>query len=274
MKRISLGLVVSTFALVLAVGVAPAGAQAAPAGVHAKAGGNGNGNGKHAGPPLLNDNKGKILPSATLYPIWWGPTADFPSDAQGALPLLLQGFNGSSYLGIMQQYMRGAAVSTSVGAAATDLSQPPTHSPSTSTIANEVAKEYPSLDPNGVYLVFTSNFPKTSSFCAWHAAATIGGVTIQFAYVPNANVSFCDPGNSLNANTYSSGTRSMADSTAHEVMEAITDPVPVTGWVDKNGQEVADKCEGNYQTPVVLKNGSSWQIQSLFSNAIDACRQS
>lgn len=275
MKRISLlGVLFSSFVLAV-VGIAPA-AHAASTGPHARAGqapsGNGNGVGKHSAPSLLIDHHGPVLSSSTIYPIWWGPASAFPSDAQQGLGALLAGFNGSSYLGIAQQYMRSASISTSVGQSATDGSQPPLHAPSVNSIANEVGREYSTLDPNGIYIVFTSNYPKVN-YCAWHDDATVRGVTIEVAYVPNAAIPGCDPGTNLGANNYSIGTRAMADSTAHEFMESITDPVPATGWVDKNGLEMADKCEFDYQSVVTLHNGSTWQIQSEWSNALAACQQ-
>jgi hypothetical protein len=52
----------------------------------------------------------------------------------------------------------------------------------------------------------------------------------------------------------------------HEFMEAITD-AHLDAWYDKNGEEVADKCNYNYQACVALSTGS-WQIQSEWSNAI------
>ncbi len=229
--------------------------------------------GRRSSPSQLIDHGGKILPSSTIHAIFWGPPGDFPADAHTGLSTLLSGFNGSSYLGIAQQYMRGASISTAFGGSVDDASDPPTRGPSVSTIANEVSREFPSPDPNSVYIVFTSNFPKVN-YCAWHSAARIGAVTVQVAYVPNAtNVAGCDPGDLYNANSYSQGTRSMADSTAHEFMESITDPVPLSGWADKRGGEIGDKCNFNYQAPVQLGNGSKWQLQTEWSNAIVGCQQ-
>jgi hypothetical protein len=55
-------------------------------------------------------------------------------------------------------------------------------------------------------------------------------------------------------------------------MESVTDPVPVTGWADKNGQEIGDKCNFVYSTaPITLSNHSKWQIQEEWSNAAGGC---
>jgi hypothetical protein len=233
--------------------------------------------GGHRAPVPLVDGGGKLLTSSKTYAIWWGTPSGFPADAQRGIETLLNGFGGSSYLATANQYMRGAEATSSFGTSLFDASAPPTHSPSTSTIVNEVASVLKANnlppDPNAVYLVYTSNFPHVS-FCAWHAAGTIGATTVQVGYLPNtAAVPGCGTGTPVaGIDSYTPATRSLADSTAHEFMESVTDPVPVTGWADKNGQEIGDKCNFVYSTtPIVLSNGSKWQIQEEWSNSASGC---
>jgi hypothetical protein len=109
---------------------------------------------------LLIDHGGPVLPSSTSYAIYWGTTTDFPADLQSGMESLLSGFNGSNYLGIAQQYMRGASVATLYGGALVDTSAPPAKPATTANIAAEVCKLFPSPDPSAVYFVFTSNAPK------------------------------------------------------------------------------------------------------------------
>jgi hypothetical protein len=71
-------------------------------------------------------------------------------------------------------------------------------------------------------------------------------------------------------NGYSATTVAAADSAAHEFMETITDP-QLNAWYDKGGSEIADKCVYNYPSVVTLYNGSHWQIQSEWSNAVSHC---
>src|SRR5438067_720909 len=61
---------------------------------------------KTSGPANLLDHGGPVIPASKQYIIWWGPPSDFPSDAMSGMTALAQGLNNSSYLGIMQQYMR------------------------------------------------------------------------------------------------------------------------------------------------------------------------
>ena len=233
------------------------------------------GNRPRSTPSNLIDHGGPVIPASKTYFIWWGPPSAFPKDAT-ELESVAQGLSGSSYLGIMQQYMRGAPVSTNLAMSAGDTSAPPSRGPQTSTIVNEACKmiaanRWPT-DPNALYTVVTSNFPKIN-YCAWHSHGTCNGVDIKVAYIPNASgVAGCDPGNLYNCNTYSQGTRSMADSYAHEFSEAITDP-DINAWYDSSGNEIGDKCNFTYASCVNLGPGNSWQLQEEWSNAISACKQ-
>ncbi|MDE3085902.1 MAG: hypothetical protein KGJ77_03965 [Acidobacteriota bacterium] len=218
------------------------------------------------------DHGGPVLATSTTYDIWWG--SGFPSDAQWAIAHELDGFTGSSYLGIAGQYMRGTAISTAYARTPVlDPSAPPNSSPKVQTIVNEVARFYPNPAAGSVFFVFVSNKPSGANFCGWHSPGTINGTPVEVAYVLNW-ASGCDPllATDLHANTLSAGTRAYADTTAHEFMESVTDP-RISAWYDKNGQEIGDKCNFVYSAPVLLSNGTSWQIQEEWSNAIGGCQQ-
>lgn len=222
--------------------------------------------------PLV-DHGGSVLPVSKTVAIYWGDATQFPSDLQSGMAAMLSGFNGSSYLGVMEQYMRNAPISTSNGTALSDSSAPPSPAPTTAQLGAEVCKLVAAPDPSTLYIVFTSNAPKIN-YCAWHNDTTCNGVTFQVAYIPNqALLPGCSPytRSNLHCNGYSDGTVASADSVAHEFMETITD-AHIDAWFDKSKQEVADKCNFNYQQCVTLSTGS-WQIQSLWSNAIGACQQ-
>jgi hypothetical protein len=228
------------------------------------------------------DHGGPIINTSTIYFIWWG--TGFPSDAKAGLESIAQGMenkNGTptGYLNIMQQYMRQTstqpAISSVYGGTADDLSVPPTHGPSTATIVNEACSVIKANgwtpDPNALYTVVTSNFPKIN-YCAWHSHGNCSGVDIKVAYIPNATgIAGCDPGNLFNCNLYSQGTRSMADSYAHEFAETISDP-DSNAWYDSSGNEIADKCNFTYSACVNLMTGP-WQLQEIWSNANSACAQ-
>jgi hypothetical protein len=222
--------------------------------------------------PLV-DHGGDVIAASKTYAIYWGPASGFPADLQSGMASLLAGFNGSSYLGIAQQYMRGAAISTQYMGEVFDSSSPPSSAPNSDALGSEVCKLFASPDPSALYIVFTSNAPNVR-YCAWHNKTSCNGVTFQVAYVPNqALLSGCSPytKSNLHCNSYSDGTVTSADSVAHEFMEAITD-AHIDAWYDKNKAEIGDKCNYVYQGCVNLPNGS-WQIQSEWSNAITGCQQ-
>jgi hypothetical protein len=227
---------------------------------------------KTSGGPLI-DHGGTVLATSKTYAVYWGPQSGFPGDLENGMAALLSGFDASAWLGVTKQYMRGAAVTTSYAGTILDSSAPPVKAPSTSSLGAEICKLVPSPDPSALYIVFTSNAPKVN-YCAWHDKATCNGVTFQVAYVPNqAQLPGCSPytRTNLGCNTYSAGTVSSADSVAHEFAETITD-AHIDAWLDKNGQEIGDKCNFVYQGCVPLSTGS-WQIQSLWSNAVNGCAQ-
>jgi hypothetical protein len=225
----------------------------------------------------LIDHGGAVLPTDTTYAIWWGNSAAWPSDAQSGLDALLEGFEGTNFLSIANQYMRGGSTNSSFAGNLYDAaSSPPSRSPKTSAIVGEACKV---LSANGLkpsatalYVVYTSNFPGHVNFCAWHSYGTCNGTTIQVAYMPNTTgVAGCDPGNLYNCNTYSQGTRSLANVTSHEFMETLTDP-DISAWYDSSGEEIGDKCAWTFNSCVSLKN-SNWQLQQEWSNAAGGCVQ-
>jgi hypothetical protein len=226
---------------------------------------------KVSGPTPVLDHAGLVLLHSRTVPIFWGPTADFAPGLQTAMTSLLAGMNGSAYLGVAQQYMRTATgISSTAGAALFDTSVPPKQALQPNGLAAEVAKLVPTPDPNTIYFVFTSNMPNIN-YCAYHSDATANGVVVEVAYVPVQPAGcYATTAVNLHANGYSDAVQAAADSTAHEFMEAVTDP-HLDAWYDRNGAEVSDKCEYDYQGIVHLANRTSWQIQSTWSNAIMAC---
>jgi len=229
-----------------------------------------------SGGPLV-DHGGKVLAASHTYAIYWGNQSAWASDVQTGMASFFGGLNGTSFLNTDTQYLRGATVSSAYQGFKIDTSNPPTRSPSTSTIASEVKKVYgTSLDPQGIYFVFTSNFPNRANYCAWHAYQSIGGQNIAFAYMPNTSgVAGCDPGN-LYGLTGSEGLRSLANVTSHEFMEAVTDASPGSstyGWIDSSGSEIGDKCAWTFNAPVSLSNGTKWQLQEEWSNSANGCVQ-
>src|SRR5438309_6049022 len=102
-RRVLIAVALSAFAAVVTTGPAQAGTHAP----HLKT--------QHPAKPTassqLVDHGGKLLASSSTYAIWWG-SSGFPADEQTAIPELLQGFGGSSYLATANQYMRGGTATS------------------------------------------------------------------------------------------------------------------------------------------------------------------
>ena len=65
------------------------------------------------------------------------------------------------------------------------------------------------------------------------------------------------------------GCRGGAATESHELAEAITDPQPFTGWLDSNGNEIADKCNG--QNGHISAGGNDFFVEKLWSNRAGRC---
>ena len=226
----------------------------------------------------LEDLGGAVIPDSTVYAIWWGQASRFPADAMSGMDTFLSGLDGSRHLAVADQYSRqaGATRARFVGHLM-ETSPSPTHSPSTEEIVAKVcqvldeARQVPS--PTALYLVFTDGFPEQSNFCAWHDGGKCpDGRRIRVAYLPNmAKAPQCDAGDLFHCNTFSAPTRALANVTAHEVLEMITDP-DGDGWLDRSGEEIADKCAWRFGSCVTL-GSTRWQVQKEWSNADHACVQ-
>jgi hypothetical protein len=224
----------------------------------------------------LKDLGGAVLTNTTSYALWWGSPGNWPGDAMMGINTFLGGLDGSAYLAITDQYL-GAQARTQFAGNLFDTYAPPQQSPSTEEVVGEVCKVLTANriapSPNGLYMVFTDNFPNQNQFCAWHDAGRCpDGTTIHVAYLPNATgVQGCDPGNQLACNNLSQGTRALANITAHELLEMVTDPEG-DAWRDADGEEIADKCVWMFQSCVALRGGQ-WQLQEEWSNGASGCVQ-
>jgi hypothetical protein len=130
-------------------------------------------------------------------------------------------------------------------------------------VASVATKQGIAVVPNGFYAVY-GDARGAGGYCAWHSYGTVNGVTIQIAWMPNVDTfSGCDPQDAQTG--HSEGLANLADSSAHELSEARTDPT-LNAWYDNGGQEVADKCE--YVYPQLVSLGKTqWKIQAEWSNA-------
>ncbi len=127
-----------------------------------------------------------------------------------------------------------------------------------------------------LFIVFTSLNTKNETGTAYHDAFTdASGNDVVYATVPDtfaARKVF--PGSKSPNNDVDADSTILV--TSHEQIEAATDPLPASGWVDASGQEIGDKCEKyfgqqNADGSNVIWNGHPYIVQGEYDNAKHAC---
>jgi PKD repeat protein len=274
-------------------------------------------------PPVVYHG-GPLMLSSKLYLIFWEQKAgEFASDytepiIQYAKDLQAEDMHTTDEFSVVEQYTDKAGKSitgkvefgddvTVIGAyPPLDEAEGCTKAPcvTDSQIREEIAKQieanhWPTDSedtPEAQYLLYT---PKgvvnctgvrectPEAFCAYHSEITEIGLEKKVAVYSNLPyVPECDSGQApagVDANKDTDGT---LDSEIHEIVESATDPEPETGYTDKNGEEVADKCTYPiaeeqpeiYGTPLggslgqdtafnQLIDGHSYYTQQIWSNA-------
>jgi len=111
-----------------------------------------------------------------------------------------------------------------------------------------------------------------SGYCAYHdnTADFLGGVDVP--NVPYTNLPYVpDVGDECSSFPHP-GVLDGADETiSHEYAETLTDPFPSSGWTDRHGSEIADKCENliggqpGGSTYVTLATGT-FAVQGIWAN--------
>lgn len=254
---------------------------------------------KRATGPLVYKGGLVLVHSSSVAIFWKGPTdIAFPTDLVAGVTDYLTYVSGSKGFSVLQQYMnkKGNATHTFSGTYyKTDTNVPTTSNPTSATIGAAACSvlNAQSIKPSNttIYHVFVPNWP--TSYCAFHDSVpckyTKTGVTttIAFSYIPTMTVAGSASGgcsafysdattpkvNDLHCNTYSNQTQAIITSLQHELYEAITDR-PSTGWLSSGGSEIGDLCQ--YTAPHqcnVNTNGHKWQLQPMWSNAINGCFQ-
>ena len=222
----------------------------------------------------LVDYGGNVAATTRTFALWWGDPNAFPADARTVVESLLVGLDGSPYLGVADEYMRGLHATTSFGGSLFDSSVPPSEDPTEAVIADQACR---ALAANGItnklgdmVFVISSVFPAGHiPFCAWHYWGICDGETLLIAYLPNpAGTACARVGNGCNA--FSPEATALGTFAAHEFMETVTDPY-ITAWRDLLGDEIGDKCVG-LAACVPLSTGTL-QLQPLYSNAVHSCAQ-
>lgn len=221
----------------------------------------------------LRDLGGPIAPEVNVTALFWGDPGAFPGDERAAMESLLGQIDGTPYLALIDQYMRGGKARARFAGTIVDPESPPAAIPDygqiSAQVCGQIAKAGRKPDPSDLYLVYLATGAPQTGFCAYHSSTTCDGVRVLFSLVPNpvqqGNCSFVGH---LQCNGWSTAAQSAATFTVHELVETMTDPVG-GAWTGP-GHEVADKCYTEF--PACVPVGTSgWELQAQWSNAAHAC---
>ena len=211
----------------------------------------------------LYDYGGSILPKPKVTLIWWGAREDF-AGAVDDFHGFLAGVNGSAWLSILDQYMRGDKAEIAFageifepapGRAASLLDPGP-------RICSVLAEHGLSPDPDTVYSLMVA---AAAAKVAYHANTTCGSVQVPIIVLTLPVAGAVQDGTCGGRLTPA---QKMLRSFSHELAETITDPRPFTAWADIYGQEIADDCA--HAICAVFPAGS-YSLTMLLSNAAHGC---
>lgn len=230
--------------------------------------------------PLLSYKNGDVLNANTTMAIFWGTewnTPSFAGDKITGIDQFFLGMNASSYASTGNEYYDGSgqitSSSTYIGHVVDTTAAPPRALTAGEAVteACKITNNIP--DPQAVYFIYTSTGAGQVNYCAWHSWGNCSsGAKIQVAHIPNLDgIAGCDPQD--NVTGHSQGLAALANVTAHELLEAITDPRGA-GWVDSSGNENGDKCAWSFPITTsnpnglsTLSNGAMFKLQMEWSNA-------
>lgn len=123
-------------------------------------------------------------------------------------------------------------------------------------------KGFPQPGPNTLYFIYLPTGVSVSmggsksctSFCGYHNAI---GQNIFYAVMPYPGCSGCRSTLSV--------TDALTATSSHELCEAITDPIPGSGWYDDSNGENGDICAWTF------KQLNGFNVQLEWSNAQNKC---
>jgi len=235
-----------------------------------------------------------------VFLVLWGSqwNNNDPSGEAAILQNFYSGAGGSSWLNSVTQYCQGVPTGTvfcnGAGTAAgnqkgifagvwADNTSAAPSKPRQSQFAAEAVRAAVHFGNNNAssnasvqYVIATATRNNSrgfgTQFCAYHSAtsSTVGNVAYtNLPYITDAGAS-C--GANFNGLGPDAGITIVG---GHEMAETVTDQFPNGGWLDSSGAENGDKCAWissgqGAAADVTLTSGSSFPVQSLWSNAFNS----
>jgi len=124
------------------------------------------------------------------------------------------------------------------------------------------AGTFPAKTPDSLYFLFLPPGTQASqggskscqSFCGYHEATSDN---IFYAVMPYPGCAGCEGGMAI--------PEALTSTSSHELCEAITDPIPGTGWYDDANGEIGDICAWKTKTL------GDFTVQLEWSNSANSC---
>lgn len=233
--------------------------------------------------PLLYHAGGLIMPTITVYPIFWVPArlqnggaTSMSTDYQLVQEYLAYRYPGHGIANNNTQYYQDVGGTVTyianaggyAGAALDTIAYPQSGCTDSATPGNcitdaqiqaEVARVINALHLSAgldkIFLLYTSSgegscFDSSSKscaytqYCAYHSYFTLGGVPVIYGNMPYGNLNACQIGGTPSPND-DPAADAVATAASHEITEAITDPL-LNAWYTTQGNEIGDLCAYNY----------------------------
>jgi serine protease len=243
-------------------------------------------------------NPGVVKGLDKVYLVLWGSqwNSNDPSGERAILESFFSKVGGSSWNNSVTQYCDGVAVGTTTCAASATHATNPAgvfggtfidnasaapSSPTQSQLAAEAIRAAANFHVTTAqgnrevqYVIATATGNNASGagsqYCAWHSSTSSAYGTLAYTNLPYIT----DFGASCGANFNNLGPNAgITIVEGHEFAETETDIFPNGGWLDSRGAENGDKCawisSGQGASASVSLNGTSFPVQSLWSNAFN-----
>jgi serine protease len=240
-----------------------------------------------------------------VYLVYWGSQwgtngTNDPSGEASIQQSFFSNVGGSSWNNSVTQYCEGVASgTTSCGSSGTHATNPtgvfnastqiwfdsasaaPSHPTQSQLGAEAVAaaahfgNTTAASNAQVQYVINTATGNSMTGFgtqwCAWHSSTSSSYGNIAYTNMPYIT----DAGAACGANFNGLGPKAgITIVGGHEFAETETDIFPNGGWLDGSGSENGDKCawisSGQGASASVTLNGTSFAVQSLWSNAFNS----
>jgi hypothetical protein len=220
---------------------------------------------------------GPVQHMQKIFTIFWDPASSFPGGYQSAINQFVQDLSGTPYYAIASQYGDGSGnISTVVAYGGTWLDTVNALPESALTRADLLAEVNRAKsvngwtsDANSYFMIYTPSGYASSDGPAcglhWFGNPAVGQIMFPdsgcFAPSPWPNNEIADA--AFNAS-------------AHEIIEAATDPQGNAWYSAFSGGELADLCNFSFgrrssDGSNVTFNGHNYLVQQLWSNAASGC---